>query len=177
MSYDVNAVIEELTSQNWANRLEAVRRIEVLGAEHSQATAPALVAILQADDSQHVRASAARVLGVLACPFSVEGLIQALDDKSPHVRLSAIWALGQIGGAAEPALLPLARFTGSQERLPGTSTNVAEVAQATITLIEQAVDAERGIVPTGEARKLSEECLAKRREAAEFLARLNGEDG
>jgi len=59
-------------------------------------------------DGDPARAAAARSLGSLRARVAVPDLVRALDEREPHLRANAAWALGEIGDpAAIAALIPL----------------------------------------------------------------------
>jgi HEAT repeat protein len=89
--------------------------------EHDKTCVPALVAAL-GDAKPEVRAAAAQALGsswaAAALGDGVQGLIKLLGkEKEPQVAAAAIWALGQIGAPAKPALPALERVVKEEEEV------------------------------------------------------------
>ncbi len=73
------------------------KAIYALGAVGGEKATEALLAALQ-DESAYVRFAAAKTLGGLGDPRTIDSLIQVLkEDESPNVRGRAAWALGNIG--------------------------------------------------------------------------------
>jgi HEAT repeat protein len=138
MAGDVQAVMRDLDSRDWSVRMEAVRRLEMMRGE----AAPAVPRLAQAlaDESQYVRAAAARALGKIGGADAVDRLIKALDDRAFHVRQNAVWALGEIGAPAEAALPMLEKFRQSKERFPQAELTVADLAGQAIGHIQTAVE-------------------------------------
>jgi len=118
---DVDADVREMSawSLGWSDMITAVA-LEALGraargdgdervremsawalhrARNHGAATQALAAVLAADRSANVRATAAWAIGFVRARVSPVPLVQALDDESEAVRLRAAWALGRIDGA------------------------------------------------------------------------------
>jgi hypothetical protein len=136
MDYDLDTQLEELAHWEWLRRMEAVRRLELIG---DQAAVPQLAETLRGDESQYVRAAAARGLGRLGGGDAVDALVAALEDKDFHVRQAALWSLGEIGAAAEPALPAIQPLTQSRERFTQAEMTVSELAEIVVGEIEFAV--------------------------------------
>ncbi len=136
MDYDLDTQLKELTHWEWLRRMEAVRRLELIG---DQTAVPQLAETLRGDESQYVRGAAARGLGRLGSGDAVDALVAALEDKDFHVRQAALWALSEIGAAAEPALPAIQPLTQSRERFTQAEMTVAELAQIVVNEIEFAV--------------------------------------
>jgi HEAT repeat protein len=80
------------------------------------------------EDPAH-RFEAARAAGELADPRAVERLIVLLKDRDRQIRIMAIWALGQIGGAAaRRALKQVAQADLSREARQHARESLAEMA-------------------------------------------------
>jgi HEAT repeat protein len=79
--------------------IPAIRRrlVDVLGIIGDAEVAERLEQILRSDPVEEVRATAARALGQIADPASVEALKHSLENDPFNVRCQAIAALGQIG--------------------------------------------------------------------------------
>jgi HEAT repeat protein len=183
MAGDVDALLKSI---EWAERSEAIRRIEV---RKDGKAVPQLIDRLGKDESQFVRAAAARALGKIGSAEAVGPLARALADPAFHVRQNAMWSLGEIGAAAEPALPALRPLAASRERFPQAELTVAEMAGLTIARIEIAVEAAKTPVeapaveevaepaapPAAEEKKaLTPEERAAKREAA--LARKRAKE-
>lgn len=136
MAFDEQTTLRDLTNRDWMKRAEAIRQLEVAGADSA---AEQIADRLLTDDSLYVRAAAARTLGKFGSAEAVDALTRALADPAFHVRQAAMWALGEIGGAAQPALEALRPFTESVERFPQAELTVAEIAELVIGRIEGAV--------------------------------------
>ena len=148
---------------DWKVRHEAVRRLEVIG---DPAAAPELARLVTEDKSPFVRAAAARALGKLGSPEGVPALIRALEDPAFHVRQAAVWSLGEIGAAAEPALPALHPLTQNPQRYPQAELTVAQVAEIAIGRIEAAkAPSQEAAAPAGGEGVLSPEERRARREA------------
>lgn len=159
MDYDLDTQLAELGHWEWLRRMEAVRRLELIG---DRAAVPQLADRLRGDDSRYVRAAAARGLGRLGDGDAVDALIAALDDRDFHVRQAALWALGEIGAAAEAALPAVEPFKQSQDRFTQAEMTVAELAEVVANEIAFAV-------------KQKAEAEAKARAEAEAKAKVEAE--
>jgi HEAT repeat protein len=89
----------------------AGQALEAFGA----AAMPALLVALRSDRWQ-TREHAAEILGALQRIEAVDRLAEAASDEHPHVRLAAVTALGEVGGAAAQAALEQAK-THPDERV------------------------------------------------------------
>ena len=79
--------------------------VELLGRFQAMATTAEIAELLHHDRSVEVRARAARALGRIGSPHSIEPLLSCLDSGPAAVRAQAVWALGEVGGIeAVPAL-------------------------------------------------------------------------
>lgn len=163
MDYDLDTQLEELDHWEWMRRMEAVRRLELIG---DQAAVPQLAERLRGDESQYVRAAAARGLGRLDGGDAVDALVAALEDKDFHVRQAALWALSEVGAAAEAALPAIQPFTESRERFTQAEMTVAELAEIVVSEIEFAVE-KKAEAEAEAKRKAEEEVAAKRQAEAE----------
>ncbi|MBI4826543.1 MAG: HEAT repeat domain-containing protein [Nitrospirae bacterium] len=67
----------------------------------------ALIDTLNNDESMNVRSSAARSLGEIGDPIAIKPLIKALRNKSEVLQNHVIFALTDIGDAADDDLIPL----------------------------------------------------------------------
>ncbi len=164
-------LIEQLKHRLWQQRRDAAYRLERL---KDPAAVEALVEALS-DESYYVRLAAARALGKIGDARAVEALVAMLEDEEegPIARYAALWALGEIGPAARPALPVLQKYLADTTSLPENSLTVKDLAEVVIALVDrepapQAVEEE---AETG-GRLTPEERRAKR-EAA--LARKRGE--
>ncbi len=173
MADDLEMRLKELAHPwDWTVRNEAVRRLEVSG---DQSAVPALIEALREDDSPFVRASAARTLGKLGSADAAPALVEALQDEAFHVRQAAIWSLGEIGAAAEPALPALRALLESPERFPQAQLTVAQVTELAIARIDAAIEeakappeateaeAEAGVLSAEERKAKREAALAQKR--------------
>jgi HEAT repeat protein len=98
----VSVLRQGLKSRSVATRAVTV---ELLGRFQALAAADDVLGLLQHDPSVEVRARAARCLGRMGTPRTVDPLIECLDDGPVAMRIQAIWALGEIGAPeAVPAL-------------------------------------------------------------------------
>jgi HEAT repeat protein len=93
--------VEQLAKGESADRAEAAKALEAMGAEAGTEAIPALAKALK-DAQVRVEASGALTrMGDSAVP----ALIEALGDRSMGARRRASWALSQMGAAAVPALV------------------------------------------------------------------------
>lgn len=98
----IEALIQRLADPAPEVRVRAAR---ALGNLKSRQAIPRLQETLK-DEVLEVRREAASSLGKILDPRAIPALASALDD--PDLRLTVIWALGNIGdGEAVPLLLPL----------------------------------------------------------------------
>lgn len=65
----------------------------------------------ETEPNERVRAFSTRVLGKLKHADLAPTFQKLLADKSPYVRQNAAWALGELGGAAAPAVAELRHAT------------------------------------------------------------------
>lgn len=103
----VDLLLFDLTSSEWATRVEAVRELEELG---SQAPVDALLSALKKDESKFVRAAAARAIGGLGertAAYKTD-LIRAFHDHEWNVRTSVIQVLGKLGKQVPVEILVMA---------------------------------------------------------------------
>ena len=149
------------------------RAVDLLGDCGDTDTAERLEQVLRMDRSEDVRAAAARALGEIGDPVSVDVLTDALNDQF-SIRCRAIVSLGQIGDdAAQPALLamlkdqtPEVRFHAcnaiAQARLKSARNPLEPLLYDSVTMVQRA--AARALVklddPRGDAL-LDEKQLAK----------------
>ncbi len=93
----VDGLVKELGSNSPAARYEAAKLLAEFCANGKSAV-PALIELLKNDSGPTVRAAAARSLGYLGDPTSdaVPALINAIVDKDPRVRRSAVAAIHRI---------------------------------------------------------------------------------
>jgi HEAT repeat protein len=80
-------------------RANAMQSLKSMGSL-PEATAPVLVDILQHDQDSTMRQDAASLLGTTKVPGAAAALIEAIDDRDPGVRLSAMTALTFHGASA-----------------------------------------------------------------------------
>lgn len=79
--------------------------VELLGRFQAVAATSDIIEVLGNDPSMEVRARAARALGRIGSPRSVNSLLGCLMAGAPAVQVQAIWALGEVGADdAVPAL-------------------------------------------------------------------------
>jgi len=98
----VSVLRQGLKSRSVATRTVTV---ELLGRFQALAATDDVLDLLQHDPSVEVRARAARCLGRMGTPRTVEPLLACLVDGPVAMRVQAIWALGEIGAPdAVPAL-------------------------------------------------------------------------
>lgn len=98
---------KDLPPINYAgSRASAAMGLKVLGTSAAPAV-PALLQALRRADSQ-VMWPAASALGAIGGPAAL-GLVPLLNDSNPQVRRGAIYALGEMGPAALPAVPALVR--------------------------------------------------------------------
>lgn len=116
-------LISRLADDDPQVRGDAAEELDRFGVE-SKAAVPALVKILSDEETYKAK------YGILPDPVcdaalrslisisseSVAGLIGALDDPSPDVRRRAVYALGQIGPKARPALPRLLKMAAAGAR-------------------------------------------------------------
>lgn len=168
MAQDVERQLRDLDYFDWMVRLEAVRQLELMKAESA---VDDLADHLLNDESQFVRAAAARALGRIGGGEAVDALISALNDEAFHVRQAALWALGEIGAPAEKALPLVQTLTESPARYPQAELTVSEVAELVVGRIEQAV------AEAAEAKAKAEEAKAKAEAAKKAAAEKAAEVG
>ena len=112
----VPAIARALEDEDEEVRAEAVWALENLGI-HAEGAVPALVRTLSNERLCDVATDALASIGRPA----VRELIQALDDKSPLVRESAVCALARIGPSADqavPRLIEVVRSDDKQLQTP-----------------------------------------------------------
>ena len=80
-------------------RANAMQSLKSMGSL-PEATAPLLVDILRHDQDSTMRQDAASLLGTTKVPGAAAALIEAIDDRDPGVRLSAMTALTFHGSSA-----------------------------------------------------------------------------
>jgi HEAT repeat protein len=108
----------------WVRR-EAAAALRSSGSQ-SREVAAAFQAAL-ADDSWEVRAEAARALGRIDDCSSLPGLLQALEDHSYTVKISAVHALANLERYSAPELFTIAAGADSARREPALQA-LAEAA-------------------------------------------------
>ena len=119
-----------LPGQIAADRYYAVH---LLGELKEPNSAPILLGLL---NNQEVNYKVAWALGEIGGPAAVQGLLQALHDKSPDVRVIAIQALEKLNARETlPDLRPL--LDDNERSHFGKLIPVAEAAQAAITKLER----------------------------------------
>lgn len=158
---DLDVYLRDLSHFEWMVRMEAVRKLELHKAESA---VDGLADHVLHDESQHVRAAAARALGKIGSGQAVDALITALDDPSFHVRQAVIWALGEIGAPAEKAVPALQLLTESPARYPQVELTEAEVASMVMDRIQTEVGAAE------EAQRKAEEARAQAEAAKKAAA-------
>lgn len=158
MADDMQRQIRDLDHYEWMVRLEAVRQLEVMQVEEA---VDDLAEHLLTDQSQYVRAAAARALGKIGSGAAVDALLDALTDPAFHVQQAALWALGEIGAPAEKALPAVQTLAESPGRYPQAELTVAQVAELVVGRIEQAVE------EAEEARRKAEEAKARAKAEAQ----------
>lgn len=102
-SCPVAVLRQGLRSKSVSSRAVAV---ELLGRFQALAALDEVVELLHHDPSAEVRARAARALGRMSSPRSVDALLLHLDEGPVAMRVQAIWALGEIG---DTRVLPVLR--------------------------------------------------------------------
>jgi HEAT repeat protein len=118
-----------LQGQITADRYYAVH---LLGELKDPSAVPALVALLQ---DEQVNYKVAWALGEIGGEPAVRGLVEALDDKSPDVRVIAIESLGKLN--AKETLPRLRQLLDDNERSHfGQLASVADTARAVIARLE-----------------------------------------
>lgn len=90
----VESLLSSLQDDDPAVRFYSVSALEEKG---GIGAVPSLIAVLQEDDDETVRAIAARRLGDIGDKRAIEPLAQALKDSSEDVRLDAAMSLGNLG--------------------------------------------------------------------------------
>jgi len=98
--------------------------VELLGRFQALAAIDDVVGLLHHDPSVEVRARAARALGRMGSPRSVDALLASLDNGPAAMRVQAVWALGEIG---DPRAVPALRGL-----LVGPAHQLAEAAAAAL---------------------------------------------
>src|SRR5438270_257198 len=100
----VDTLIEELHSEDWEERLNAVRAVGRLGSG-----VPVELLMASLDDSDDaVRAAALFALGTAGSRTPLNLLVAALNDRDWHVREVAVLALGKQGERVPPEVLQMA---------------------------------------------------------------------
>ena len=107
----IRALIEQLDSDQWGERLAAFRK---LAADHGEYAAPYLIKRLGSEDPERRAAAMSwlRKLGVQA----VLPLIQALEIENERVQAGAVIVLGQIG---DPRAAPYVLLTAGRSGIVG----------------------------------------------------------
>jgi HEAT repeat protein len=107
--------------------------VHLLGELKDPSAVPDLVALLQ---DEQVNYKVAWALGEIGGEPAVQGLVEALHDKNPDVRVIAIEALGKLN--AKEALSSLSLLLDDHERSHfGELVSVSDAAMAAITKLEQ----------------------------------------
>jgi HEAT repeat protein len=110
--------------------------VHLLGILKDARAGPALVALLQ---DEQVNYKVAWALGEIGGSPAVEGLVKALLDKNPNVRVTAIESLGKLN--ATEALPSLRRLLDDNEKSHyGELVSVAEAARAAVAKLEDRPD-------------------------------------
>ena len=105
-------------SGHWGIRHEAICALGVIGPK-AEISIPSLIALLNEDSDELLRARCATTLGRVGLQSEEVGIAlgQALGDESDKVKLAAIRALGSKGINAIPALEQLIEALQSQDRI------------------------------------------------------------
>jgi HEAT repeat protein len=107
--------------------------VHLLGELKDPSAVPVLVALLQ---DEQVNYKVAWALGEIAGKAAIQGLVEALHDKSSDVRVIAIESLGKLNAKETlPSLRPL--LDDNERSHFGQLVSVADAAQAAITKLEQ----------------------------------------
>jgi HEAT repeat protein len=117
------------------DREEVVREAATIAVGHLDSTraAPALMRLLQRDDSPRVRRAAAWALGEMESPEGVDVLAAALTrDSDARVREMSAWALGNIESSGGTAALLAAAQRDADDKVRETAVwALAEIEDAT----------------------------------------------
>ena len=152
----ISLLRQGLKSQAAPTRAVAV---ELLGRFQALIAADEVMTLLHRDPSVEVRARAARSLGRMGSPVSVESLVSCLDGGPAAMRAQAIWALGEIGDARA---LPVLRAV-----LTGTAHHMSELAADALSVMglsATAVLEEVAATGDGRAAEAASRALATRKE-------------
>jgi HEAT repeat protein len=101
--------------------------VELVGRFHDLESVDILLGVLSDDSSTGVRVRAARALGRIGSPRSVEGLMACVHVGPPDLRAESIAALGRMGAAAAVPSLKVA--------LLGSSLVLSQAAAAALSAI------------------------------------------
>jgi HEAT repeat protein len=144
-----NELLKLLTEINSADPVIRKRAVEDVGAlgERDLDAVRLLISVLLNDQEDEIRAYAAGSLGLLSHPFSVEPLMNALKDEFWRVRLTAIWALRELGAKkAIPELMRLCKDTNASVRaIAAQKLGEFHAAEAIEILIQLLEDSEKDV--------------------------------
>ena len=100
--------LESLLGEDQWTQVVGAEAILKIAPSRAEEISPVLSEALHSRSSR-IRYRATQALGELPCsdPYAVSELADALDDEDEVVRTGAIWALGQMGPAARPAISAL----------------------------------------------------------------------
>jgi hypothetical protein len=131
----ISGLVNELNEDRLtAQRHQAQQELEAAG----EAAVPSLLVALRSENPV-MRRNAADMLGFIASPASLNGLINTLTtDRQPSVRRNAAWALGEVNSFVQLAALKRAA-------LMDTSEFVRQTAQDSLALMQSRLAISAGI--------------------------------
>lgn len=149
------AVVEQLLPFLYHERTAIRQRtVETLGLIGDSLAAERLEGVLKGDRSSDVRVAAAKALGDIRDPGSIDALEQALQDEF-QIRCRAVVSLGMIGDEQSlPALLAMLKDPVPEVRFQAT-TAVAELGKTSaMGPLEALLEDENAMVRRGAAKAL-----------------------
>ncbi len=132
--------------------------VELLGRFQALAASDDIVGLLHRDPSVEVRARAARALGRMGSPRSVDALLASIDDGPLAMRVQAVWALGEIGDPRTAPVLARLLVGPTRQLTDAAAVALAAMGAAGVDVLEHAAKGE------GHAAAVSAQALTARSE-------------